>query len=376
MILEFLWLAALGVNLIPFGAYIVYMQWVANTKPWNISVNPSYRPFVSIIIPTYNEEDTIRTKLDNLLEVDYPREKMKLIVVDSASSDRTVPLTQDWAGTHKEIDTQIVVQPERSGMVNALNEALKHVTGEVVVKSDADCLLLRDSLVNAAKYISDPSVGSVAGLHIIRAGKETTPVKTERQYREFYRTLRIGESKLYGTVLYEGELMLVKRDLLEKIGFDEEIGADDVPTALRLAELGYRAITAPDAFFVEMTPYTWREKFDQKVRRARHVFQSLWKYKYLIFQKKDAFHSLIMPFEFYIYALNPFVTVVLVGLTVAVIVRYPWIALFTGLLLVQRIRDLFVTHLVNSSIMVIAIIGESLGKEKTTWRKIEEIRPK
>ena len=90
----------------------------------------------------------------------------------------------------------------------------------------------------ALRYINDPQVGSVAGLHIITSAKETNSVKTERTYREFYAWLRIGESKLYSTVLYEGELMLVKKRLIVNVGFDEEIGGDDVPLALRLAEEG------------------------------------------------------------------------------------------------------------------------------------------
>lgn len=97
-------------------------------------------------------------------------------------------------------------------MVSALVESLKYVSGEIFVKTDADCLWLKDSLRNALKYMADPKVGSVAGLHIIEANRETSSVMTERTYREFYKWLRIGESKLYGTVLYEGELMLVKKE--------------------------------------------------------------------------------------------------------------------------------------------------------------------
>jgi cellulose synthase/poly-beta-1,6-N-acetylglucosamine synthase-like glycosyltransferase len=186
--------------------------------------------------------------------------------------------------------------------------------------------------------------------------------------------LRIGESKLYGTVLYEGELMLVKKGLLDKIGFDEQIGGDDVSTALRVAEQGYRAITAEDAYFIEQTPYTWREKFDQKTRRGRHVFQALWKYRYLMFKKRTPFHTLILPFETYIYVVDPFLTVLLLALTVVMLVRYPLLLLFTPLLLIGRIRELVTTHLLDSGIMVAAILMEAKGREKVTWNKISEIR--
>jgi len=374
MLLEVLWLTTVAINVVPLGAYILYMRRIARTKPWNIRLDADYEPNVSVLIPAFEEEGIIAQKLDNVVELDYPREKLELVVVDSASKDRTVVLVKEWLKKHPEVKGQIICQDERRGMVNALNEGLQHVHGEIIVKTDVDCLLLRDSLRKALKYISDPQVGSVAGLHIITSAKETNSVKTERTYREFYAWLRIGESKLYSTVLYEGELMLVKKRLIVNTGFDEEIGGDDVPLALRLAEEGYRAITAEDAYFIEQTPYTWKEKFGQKTRRGRHVFEALWKYKYLMFKKRTPFHGLILPFETYIYVVNPFLTVMLIVLTAFMIVRYPWLLLLTPLLLVRRIREMLTTHLVNSGIMVAAILMEARGKEKVTWRKIAEIR--
>jgi biofilm PGA synthesis N-glycosyltransferase PgaC len=372
--LELTWLIVLGLDVIPLGLYIFYMKRVAEKRPWDLKIDTGYEPEVSLVIPTYEEESMIIRKLDNIEELDYPKEKMDVIIVDSASKDKTVELVKKWSAEHPETRVEVIQQEERRGMVNALNEGLKKARGEIFAKTDADCLLLGDSLRKALKYIADPNVASVAGVHIIQAGRETSPVRTERTYREFYRWLRIGESKLYGTVLYEGELMLVKKGLLDKIGFDEQIGGDDVSTALRVAEQGYRAITAEDAYFIEQTPYTWREKFDQKTRRGRHVFQALWKYRYLMFKKRTPFHTLILPFETYIYVVDPFLTVLLLALTVVMLVRYPLLLLFTPLLLIGRIRELVTTHLLDSGIMVAAILMEAKGREKVTWNKISEIR--
>jgi biofilm PGA synthesis N-glycosyltransferase PgaC len=374
MILELLWLILGGISVVPFGLYLFYMRRIAEHKSWNIKMDTTYEPNISLAIPTYEEENTIIKKLDNIAGLDYPKQKMELIIIDSASKDRTVCLAREWSKKHPDIRINIICQTERKGMVNAINEGLKYANREIFIKTDADCQLLKDSVRNAIKYIADPQVGSVAGLHIIEASKETSSVKTERTYREFYTWLRIGESKLYSTVLYEGELMLVRKELLDRIGFDEDIGGDDVPTALRVTEQGYRAISAEDAYFIEQTPYSWREKFRQKIRRGRHVFEALWKYKYLQFKKKTVFHRLILPFETYIYVFNPFFTVILLVLTVPVIFRYPWLLLLTPLLLIKRVRTILSTHLVNSGIMVSAILMEARGREKVTWQKISEIR--
>lgn len=374
MLLELSWLIVVGISVVPFGLYILYMKGIAKNRPWNIRIDPSYEPYVSLVIPTYEEEAAIKRKLDNVAEVVYPREKIEIIIVDSASKDKTVYLAKKWAEEHTEFKTKIICQAVRKGMVNALNEGLKNMQGDVFVKTDADCLWLSDSLKNALKYLADPQIGSVAGSHIIQANRETMAVKTERTYRDFYRVLRIGESKLYSTVLYEGELMLVKREILEKIGFDEEIGGDDVPTALRMVEQGYRAISAEDAYFVEQTPHSWREKFRQKIRRGRHVFQALWKYKYLNFKRKTAFHRLILPFEGFIYLINPWFTIPITILSAAMVIRYPWLLLSFLFLLVGRIRQMFVTFFINNSIMILAMVLEVTGREKATWEKIGEIR--
>jgi cellulose synthase/poly-beta-1,6-N-acetylglucosamine synthase-like glycosyltransferase len=374
MILELVWSILVGVSVVPFGLYLLYMRKVAEHKSWNITMDSAYEPNISLAIPTYEEENIITRKLDNVAGLDYPKQKMEVIVIDSASNDKTVYLAREWSKKHPDIRTSIICQVERRGMVNAINEGLKNANGEIFIKTDADCQLLKESVRNAIKYMADPQVGSVAGLHIIEAGKETSSVKTERAYREFYTWLRIGESKLYSTVLYEGELMLVRKELLDRIGFDEDVGGDDVSTALRVSEQGYRAISAEDAYFIEQTPYSWREKFRQKIRRGRHVFQALWKYKYLIYQKKTSFHRLILPFETYIYVINPFFTLFLAIFSVAMVVKYSWLLLLTPFLLISRIREMFITFFVSNWIMFSAILLEAAGKEKVTWQKIKEIR--
>jgi cellulose synthase/poly-beta-1,6-N-acetylglucosamine synthase-like glycosyltransferase len=374
MLLEIIWVTLFVLSVVPFGLYLAKMWRVAKRRPWNIKFDESYEPTISVVVATYEEESMIVKKLDNLAQVDYPKEKMELIIVDSASRDATVSLSEGWAKKHPELKMLIIQQKERKGLVNAIIEGLNNATGEVFIKSDADCMIYPDSIRKALKYLPDQQIGSVAGLHRIVSKKETSSVRTEKTYREFYGMLRIGESKLYGTVLYEGELMLAKRQLLAKIGFDETVGGDDVAIALRMALNGYRAITADDCFFVEQTPYTWKERINQKFRRARHVFQALWKYKFLINRENNVFHKLILPFETYIYVVNPFFVLLLTLTSIPFVFRYPWLLVFSLVLLIPRVRQMFVTFLSNNWIMFAAIAMEARSPEKMTWRKIEEIR--
>jgi biofilm PGA synthesis N-glycosyltransferase PgaC len=374
LILELLWSISLSMAIVPTSFYILFMRKVARDKPWNVKTDSNYEPPLSIIIPTYEEAGSIVRKLDNVREVDYPKSKIDVTVVDSASKDDTLELVSRWVKEHPEIKTQIVREKERRGMVPALNHGLKYLSGEVVVKTDTDCYWRKDSLRNAVKYLADPRVGAVAGLNTLHTSRETATIKTERTYRSFYNWLRIGESKLLSSLLYEGELMLLQRKVIEKIGFDETVGADDLPTAIRLIENGHRAIVADDAFYVEQTPYSWKEKFRQKIRRGRHILQALWKYKYVVLKGKTVFHRFIYPFEAYIYIVVPLLTVPLLALSIAIMVRYPWFILLSLLLLIGPVREMFLTFIVDNGIMLLAVLMELTGKEKVTWQKSDEIR--
>jgi len=374
--LEMTWIILAFLNIGVLGLYILFMRYIAIKKPWNIKIDPSYEPTISIIIPTYNEEKTIKKKLDNLLQVDYPKEKIEIIVVDSASSDKTPEIVEEWAKKHPEIKLKFIREPERRGMVPAINHGVKYAQNKIILKTDADCFLLKDSIKNAVKYLADEGVGSVAGLHIIKSFKETNPVNVEKTYRNFYRWLRIGESKLWSTVLYEGEFMLIKRRILEEVGgFDENIGADDVPIALKLAANGYRAIIAQDVYFIEMTPYSWRERLRQKVRRGRHVIQSLVSYSRKLDNTPLTFKLLIYPMEAYIYIINPVLFIPLMVLSILILIKYSILLILSMLLLsVKPIRQLLLTHFSNVTIMVIALFKECLSREPITWTKILEIR--
>ena len=375
MILEIIWVILILLHIFPFLAYIFYMKHLTENKPWNIKFDLNYEPTVSILVPTYNEAKVIEKKLNNIFETNYPKDKVEMIIVDSASTDNTVEKTKEFMRMHQDLKIKLLKENERKGMVKALNLGFRNANGELILKTDADCLSDSDSLKNAMKYIADPQVGSVAGLHKITAYKNTIAVKVEKNYRSFYRWLRIGESKLHSTVLYEGEFMLVKKKLLEKLGgFDEEMGADDVPLALMVAKQGYRAITAEDVNFIELTPYTWKEKFNQKVRRGTHVLQTLWKYKNLISIRGRQLQKFILPMEIYIYIINPLIAILIIVLIPIIIIRYPWLLLICLLLLIRELRYLVLTHLTNIAIMFLVMINRIKVGHNIKWEKIDEIR--
>ena len=136
-------IAAIGPALAHFSlplAYYTYLRvrWLG--RPWGIGKDPSYRPRVTVVVPTYNEADLIRRKLDNIASQDYPRELMEVIVIDSASTDGTPEIVRGWMKSRRDFKVLLVEEGVRRGMVHALNYALRFVPSdsEVVIFTDVD----------------------------------------------------------------------------------------------------------------------------------------------------------------------------------------------------------------------------------------------
>jgi len=171
--------------------------------------------------------------------------------VDSASTDGTPHAVRKWAAAHPDLALTLVEEAERRGKAHALNTALRHATGEVVVITDADAHWpARDTLANAVKWLADPTVGAVSCVK-----RPAGPAGVEDSYREFYNVLRVAESKAWATPIFHGELAAFKRELLERLGgFPTDIGADDSHTATKIAMMGYRAITPPTSYASRQCP--------------------------------------------------------------------------------------------------------------------------
>jgi len=264
---------ALALAAVHFGVPLLYYWYLKGrwlSKPWDVSADPSYRPRVSVVVPTYNEAAFIEVKLDNIYGQDYPRDRLEVIVVDSASSDGTPGIVRRWAERHPDIRLVLVEEPVRRGKAYALNTALSHAFGEVVVVTDADSLWpSRSTLGEAVKWLSDPAVGAVS---CVKQPASPGFAGVEESYRGYYSVVRVAESKAWSTPVFHGELAAFKRELLERArGFPVDVGADDSYTATKIALTGYRAVTPEDIKCVEAAPErsycTWR------VRRTQHLVQ-------------------------------------------------------------------------------------------------------
>jgi len=369
-------IVALALAIIHFGVPLIYYFYLKNrylNKSWDIDSDDSYEPRITIIVPTYNEAKLIEGKLDNIYEQSYPKNKLEIIVVDSASTDGTPELVKKWTEKHPDTNLKLIVENARRGKAYALNTALKHAIGEIVVITDVDSLWPnKETLSKVVKLFSDPTIGAVSCLKKpVGSGVRSV----EEGYRQYYNVLRVAESKAYSTPIFHGELAAFRKDLLEKVsGFPTDIGADDSCTATRIALMGCRAIIPEDLWVEELVPskgYFW-----WRVRRAQHLIQHFTKILREIRKAPKEFRR-ILAVETFLHLFNPWllmVSTILLVISISVmqsLTALTLLAMGVVLLVVKPYRTWIAqqTHLIVASIRNLWTKEIAWSKQaKRTWK--------
>ena len=289
---------------------------------WDLERDMAYRPKVTLIIPTYNEVAVIRSKLERVQKLDYPDSKLQVLVVDSNSVDGTKKVVREFlAETKLRFPVKLISEKERLGKSHALNMALEFSDGEIIATSDADSFWDEKALINAVSYFADPSVGAITGQEKITNLEKSIHTKSEDTYLRFYRDLRLGESKIDSTIIFNGGLAMYRRKAIEK--FEDKPGySDDVGTALRIVLRGYRCLYVPDAIFNDTAAHSLRGRIMLKSRRAQHLIAGI--LQSIRFKSTSSFRIpwSILLFYFYMHILLPFISLSTLVAALALVVVY------------------------------------------------------
>jgi cellulose synthase/poly-beta-1,6-N-acetylglucosamine synthase-like glycosyltransferase len=341
-------------------------------KPWNLRIENGFQPSVSIMVPTHNEEGNIERKLANLQTVNYPKDKMEVIIVDDASEDKTLLKVDEVISRGLEFKTKVVRQKSRGGKAVALNTALDVVSSSIVIVTDADTLWPSNILEKALPFLADPTVGAVTGRGINEQTSESWVTKAEDNYLELTSSIRLGESKVHSTLRFEGGFCAYKRDAFDK--FDCESGSDDSGTALKVIQHNLRTILVPDAVFYTSFPTSLSGKLKVKVRRANQLI-SLWIkcLKFMLERKLVLPKRIVMP-EVFMFIINPFVFAALAVASVGYVFLFPLsilslflLACILGLLIFAR--NLFLEFVVDNLLLVYASVSYLFGRRYVAWKR-------
>lgn len=235
-------------------------------------------PSVSILIPAYNEADTIGRTLESLAALRYPRKKLDILVIDDGSTDTTATVARRFSGV-------TVLRQHNKGKASALNYGLQYARGEFVACLDADSSVHPDSLRNLITHFSDPSIGAV----ICAIHTRTTHTLLEKLQRFEYifaAYMRKLMARIHTLAITPGVLSTYRTSVLRNLGgFDENRRnlTEDFEIALRLAEQGYRIFIETKSIGYTSVPSTLYAHYRQRVRWYRGFIFNILKYKHLLF---------------------------------------------------------------------------------------------
>lgn len=283
--------------LIPYFVYSIFFLIQGKNENVINEHSKKYEPTISVITATYNEEDKICKKLENTFQLDYPVDRMEIIVVDS-STDNTPNLVKKWLSTHPNI--RLITEDRRRGLASALNLGYSQARGEIVIKSDCDIILQKDSLRCLVSNFADKNVGAVAGKQLL-VGQS----KHEAGYRSLMDSKRLLENQIDSVYLLE-PFVAFRKDLIEPI--DEKSVADDAELGVKIRKKGYRVLFDPTACFYEHVPSKTSNRLQMKQRRAQgHIRLMLSNLDVLFNIKYGKYGTLIFPLNFHLIVIAPWI---------------------------------------------------------------------
>ena len=273
------------------------------------SESPTLLP-ISVILPTWNEEKVISAKLDEIFSQDYPRELIEVIVIDSASTDSTIKIVENWIlerGPEKTLKYRIIREDERKGKSASINRAFSeaHPDSEILMMSDVDCRLSKGALKRISNWFQIEEIGAVTGRQVLLNSMQSRKASEESSYRDFFTRMRSAESKLSSTPIFHGECAAYRREAISSHKLIENANADDSQMAVSAVKSGYRAIYDSQMLFFEMAPPNGRSSRIQKVRRAQGLVRHFWRNKKMIVDRKFGDFRRIMAIEFSLHIIAP-----------------------------------------------------------------------
>lgn len=225
-------------------------------------------PEVTLLIPAYNEKDYVLDKIENTNQLNYPKDKLKVVWVTDGSDDGTNEIVK----AHENIT--LFHKDERKGKIDAMNRVMKFVKTPIVVFTDANTKLGKDSVMDIVACFNRKAVGCVSGeKRIVNKNKDNAAGSGEGLYWKYESQLKSWDSELYSAVGAAGELFAIRTELYKKVEPDTIL--DDFIISLRIAMNGYVIEYVPSAYAVETASKNVKEELKRKIRISAGGIQSV-----------------------------------------------------------------------------------------------------
>lgn len=256
----------------------------------------SRKPTVTILVPVFNEETTVEKTVLSLLSLNYPKDKLNIMIVDDGSTDNTWNLIQKFS-SNPQIELH---QKENGGKYTALNYGIKTSTSEFIGCLDADSYVDKDALNYILPYFEDPQTMAVTPSLKIQNPDTVLGLMQNAEYNLGIFTRKIF-SLLDAQYVTPGPFSIFRKEVFEKVGYYKHAhNTEDLEMALRLQEKHYKITNAHRAIVYTSAPRTLYRLYKQRVRWTGGFIQNAIDYKRLILNPKYGnFGVLILPAALY-----------------------------------------------------------------------------
>jgi len=350
-------------------------------------ISDSYMPKVTMMIMSYNEAKVIEKKIKNSLELDYPKDKLEIFVVDSASNDGTQDIVKKYSGQVK-----LIEQGERKGKASAINYGMKYASGDVIIITDSNAMMNKEAIKKIARHFSNKSIGGVCGRFEARDIRDTSIGAGGSIYWKIEKFLRKHESDIDSAIHMSGEITAFRKGVIKEV--DESSLSEDFDMAIRIRKAGFRIMYEPDAIAFEPAPENVKDLLTQKKRITIGTWQELIKHKQVLFNPMYGWYGLvILPSHKLFQVLTPFF-LILIFLCSAIIYTFTNDSLILMFLIAQGIfyfltaisflpfkiiekSPLFVFikyFMATNWILILGFFDFIRKKRIVTWKKIESSR--
>jgi cellulose synthase/poly-beta-1,6-N-acetylglucosamine synthase-like glycosyltransferase len=276
------WSALLALAYTYLG-YPLLVWAVSSARPRELR-RASWEPTVTVIITAYNEELDLASKLENTLALDYPPEKLDILVASDCSTDQTDEIVRSYESRGVRLHRQQM----RLGKTAAQNAAVELASGEIVLFSDATTLYSSDVLRAMLPNFADPTVGCVAGNLIYVDENRSGTGQGARSYWGYETFLRRHESRAFSLIGAPGCLYAVRRTAYVPLYHE---ACSDFIIATKMVEQGLRAVYEPAAVCTETTNSQPGTEMRMRVRIISQTLTDLWRHRSLMNPLRGGFYA-------------------------------------------------------------------------------------
>jgi cellulose synthase/poly-beta-1,6-N-acetylglucosamine synthase-like glycosyltransferase len=256
---------------------------------------------ISIIIPAYNEQDTITDTIKAVTEMEYPIGKKDIIIVNDGSTDRTREVVEKIIKNHKNIQ---LINKSNSGKANSLNQAIKVAKGELVAVVDADSYPKKNALLMMVGFFEeDENVAAVTSRVLVKNNHNLI-----EKFQEFDYEIIAWDRKILDFIdcvyVTNGPLSIYRKDLIKKVGgFDPKILTEDIEITWNLLSKGYKTNMAYSAIAYTSAPDNFKQWNKQRIRWNLGGLQTIFKYKRFFFRSVNLFGYFVISYIFLSFVL-------------------------------------------------------------------------